>query len=1123
MSRSRTRRVALVVLAGCAIAGLISPVPLPDFAAAPAAAVGEGAPEGEAAFPATELPSTEDAEPAPDVDTSESNENGVPAAEATTEAPSLSCEVGNIFSMSNIGQMQRVEVDEGRTRAIVTNIGARLPGDGMTTYNGLGIGLDGTIAYAYDRSAQPKRIYAYDVGAGTWSPTQATLITSTNLVAGAVSPDGTYWLGGFNGSTGLDIWAMTPDSKKVERRGRIDLRRWQSSSGNGDFAFDSQGNLYVVRGTQGRPDLDIFRVDAASLLASTGSEWVPVSAKLPTARSPFASVVGAGYDARGSLFLGGENGLAYVDLPASTAPPTRLELTGASWMDTTDLASCSFPPTVKLQMNLPDGRVYGTDQFGFEMRSNATSIGSRETAGSDVGVQPEAVGPIPVTSGAEITLAQTPLGATALENYSSNWECTAEGSTFANGAGIMGSFTVPIMSRGGEVLCTIRNTIPEASKSATPASGTPVDEGSVVRYDLAVDNSNGQGPAAVDYWDSLRDVLDDAIFVDADGNPTPAGEPHVTTSGGVSFDTAQDWDADEQWLRMRGSIAAGATGTLSFAVKVRQNSEMADVREDASDPQGYFLRNRLVRGNSDGTAPDVPETCEPGMCTEHPVKAWTVTKDSVPANGTRVYKGGNVHYKVTATNLNAGTPLSDLVLQDDVTQVMKTAGWAPDAPAIAGSQARGVYLFNADGRSIGFDGAPNTSGSDVFQPVQDVDPPQEREVVVNGGETGTRWIVTSGEPLTLPAEAVRAEMWFAVQAAESPAGIPDPTLWLTPENTPSTGWAFVNYATGSAKSGSVSLPPNACVTGADVPDTDLQPDSGSPVDEAFPEQCRTMQVLSQNTFTIRKDAGGEGVSKLVGDPAWGGDPTGLTNLTGHNFEVRDSVNGTPSDYPSAKLCRTTYDPFDEVAPWRGQWVDPAQANDQSTWDFASEQSGTLQKILDWNNSHPDAPLPLCGTLAEVTDGEQAGAFKSDGLGEGDYWLVETRAPDSQVNPETSATRPVQGVQLLAEPIPFTVWPESDAPASGESMHGRGQLDVGLERSGFVDRCDTGGAVGERPTACVNSAGRFLVVKDAAPTLLPLAGGQWLAMLIGSGALILAASLVWALARRRKLLAVGDAL
>ncbi|GAA1315148.1 hypothetical protein GCM10020360_18700 [Nonlabens tegetincola] len=1080
------------------------------------------------------------------------------------KAEPLGCVAGTIYSVAKTGQLQQLVVNDKGTAAAVSIVGDAAPGRDRD-FNGLGVGPGGTAAYAFERisGSHTNDVYRFNLAAKEWQPlgvsfsTANTQVNKNWSIGGAVDQNGTYWAGGFsqNGSR-FQLWALEEGATTMEPRGLVEVpgpALGRDQTPNGDFAFDSLGNLYLIRGDLNSRALSVYRVDAAALKKASGVEPVRGVVQLPSAKSPFGGVNGIAYDPTGLLYFGSDSGgtsaLSSVKLPYDNGKPSEPTLPRNPKFSTSDLASCGYPPTVTLQKNLPDGRVAAADQFRLELKSGDTSLGVTETKGDAVGPQPQTLGPIPVTSGGTISISETVVGNTGPGNYASRWECTVGGTVIAEGTGRSNAtpITVPAMAQGEEVLCTFTNTIAQATKTAVPASGTAVHrddaQGGIVRYTLGFDNSTGPTASDVLYSDYLADVLDDAVFVDGKGNVSKT--PVVTTQGGIVYDQAKHWNPKQQILRVEGKVAAHSKASLSFSVRVLENSVNAEARQKASGakaaPQGYFLRNKLARG----TADTPPAECKPGLCTEHPIQAWSVTKGSLPADGARLHKGGNVHYKVTATKANAGTTLTGLVLEDDVTHVLKTAGWAPGAVVPGGAAGRGVYLFNADNRTIGLDGQPTEGPASTLTPVREVAAPTQVNVAPTGQPEDLRWIVTSGEPMDLPAEAVRAELWFAVQAAESPAErpIPDPQIWVGQGKVPTSGWKFANYATGTAKSGtgaaSRTFAPNECATGSVRANTSLAPNAADPVDLSFPEQCRVQHELSQNYFTIRKDAGGAGVQALADDRDWDPDPTGLWNMVGHEFEIRDhdASTGKPTAYPSVQLCRTDYDPYAAKNPWRGAWVTPAAAADESRFAFGAEGAAIQQRILDWNNDHPpvnpgDKPLPVCGTIYEIGSGAQQGRWRSENLEAGDYWLVETKAPTAQAAEDATsrAPREVPGVQRLAQPIQFKIWPEQDGPSLGVSaMQGRGQLDVSDGAGGYLERCNPGqqqpngqfeprGTVAERDTACVNPTGYLMLVKDPVPAPLPLTGGIGPWLLWGGGALALAVAAVgtlWWRMRRRQ--------
>ncbi|KAB1661105.1 hypothetical protein F8O07_03880 [Pseudoclavibacter sp. CFCC 13796] len=679
--------------------------------------------------------------------------------------------------------------------------------------------------------------------------------------------------------------------------------------------------------------------------------------------------------------------------------------------------------------------------------------------------------------------------------------------------------------------CTFTNTARQpkllVSKSADPVTGTTVDASvdgtdSVVKYKLTFDNRNGTYQGAVDHIDHLRDVLDDATFnagsvrvSDGSESDYPAQSMEDSGLSWVTNNTDQQSDGTNYadlnpTLAVSGQVPRGQMRTVWFTVTVKQNSADVVNREAEQAPlQGYLLRNYVTpRLDTNGNTVVPPATCvqptdtaTPSTCAEHPIKAWSFSKTSLPVDGARLHKGGNVHYRLAATKLSPETTINGLQLTDDMTQVFKTAGWAPNAAVPGGARSRGIYFFDSVGNSLNADGAINgTSTAPVAAYAGDAGVPAP----TYDSSTG-RWILKT-TTVDVPANAVSAEAWFAVQLAESPVGIP--TTW---SSTPQSGSKFVNYAAAT----SATLSPVICGT---LPDVSISPSADDPAYEDFPAQCRVTHELRDNFFTIRKDASGVG-EDLERNGAWGTDPTGLWNMVGHEFDIQDDVSGSPSGTSSAKLCRSDYNPgTGATSAWDGTFTDTGGTPD---WGQASP---TLQAIKDWNNSHgTDQQLPLCGLLYAQPEGSggQTGRWRSENLSEGDYWLIETKAPNEQVSLDGTQRRSVDGVQLLSEPIAFKIWPDADGDPipvpgnEGQAQKGRGQLDIKNADDSLVGRCLPGADVGDRPVACVNPTGYLMIVKDTVPARLPLTGGQWLIVTLVGGAVVLGGGLGGALWWRRR--------
>ena len=182
------------------------------------------------------------------------------------------------------------------------------------------------------------------------------------------------------------------------------------------------------------------------------------------------------------------------------------------------------------------------------------------------------------------------------------------------------------------------------TKSAVPASTTPVAEGQVLTYTLTFSNTAGQAPATVNHTDDLSRVLDDATVTTPPALASGSGLTVGAITGGA--------------FTVTGTIAAGATATVTFAVTV-----------NTPDTGDHQLDNFVV---PTGTTP--PAQCLPTnpACTTHPVPALVVTKSAVPASTTTVNEGNVVAYTLTFAN-TAGRAPATVNYTDDLSRVLDDA------------------------------------------------------------------------------------------------------------------------------------------------------------------------------------------------------------------------------------------------------------------------------------------------------------------------------------------------------------------------------------------------------------------------------------------------------------------
>lgn len=956
-----------------------------------------------------------------------------------------------------------------------------------------------------------------------------------------------------------------------------------SAGMNGDFSFDGQNNIQFLISNGDTPGITVSGlVNASDFQPNPSAHALPDVTLIqgtvqegPTA-VPYGRINGVTYTKGGRAIVQQStyteegwffpptryNQNSLIQLPSLTGQTAKREFNTTGIGSLVDLASCDTPTTISVKKNVIGERFEDSDQFRLDAkRTLGTSVDtftSATTTGTSAGLQQEQIGPFVTTLAGTFSATETFTDGTDPDKYTTSWECHVldasgeAGASFASSSdsgaqprnisfNLSGENVPAGVVPGADLECIFTNEALRdklvVSKTSDPMTGTAVDEEDLVKFTLTFDNTDGTLPADVDHIDHLFDVLDDADFVNETGDVV--AEPYFTFGGGTP-DLTATWASTNEQIAISGEVPAGQSRTVSFSVKVKLNAADASERQktDANSAQaGYLLRNYLTPA----TVTTPPEVCEhvdgePPTCTEHPVKAWTVTKESLPASGARLHAGGNAHYKVTAKKLSSSTVIDDLVFTDDLTNVFNSAGFAPEAAVPGGALKRGIYFFDAEGFTLNSVTQSDTNSgrnTDVqTAPVAAYE--GEAAVPDPEGSVGGTWTITS-ERVHVPKNAVRAELWFAVQAGE-PMAIPG--TWPTNQFTgnpaaPTMGAKFTNYVTASANTA-----PAQCATG-----------SANTSDPNFPAECQVTHELQENYFTVRKDAQGPSVDAVnldangnVSDSAYGSDTTGMWNMVGHQFEIRNNIDGAPSAGPAVELCRTTYNPGPPETPlaeraWNGVFTD------SGTPDW-SENSETLAAIIAWNNAHPELAeadkLPLCATfyaqgkLETYTQAElevlnaavggpsgQTGRWRSENLGTGEYWLVETKAPSHQISTGGTQIRPVPGIQLLAEPVPFKIWPDAaeESPTHPQSQHGKGQLDVstGSSFSEWLARCQPGvdQPIGQRPVACVNPTGYLMLVKDPSARSLPLSGGQLLGILTTGGLVVLVGAIAGVMWWRRR--------
>jgi LPXTG-motif cell wall-anchored protein/uncharacterized repeat protein (TIGR01451 family) len=386
----------------------------------------------------------------------------------TPQPVQLACDNNHFYSVTNAGSLVQGDIVTGAT-ATVGQWAA------STSVNSLGIAEDGKLAYAIARSSTGVEAMLKWTPAGGFERLAAPALTisgdvSQSIVAGAINPvDDRYYFGRFS-SGAFDLWSFDESITSGSPYSVIgQFATSGSPNGNGDLAFDQNGNLFVLGATTtgSASSAVIFSVNKDSLAAGgtmTASVSRPQTLAGTDANNALTNVNGIAFSPRGTAYLS-DSARAY-----EFDPTTWVRVGGTARVPTaaTDLSSCSSPATISVQKNVVARQSSG-DQFALSLtatRPTDVLVATATTTGASTGRQTEQIGPFPAPIGAAYRIAETMSnGAAVAPTYKAVYECYADGVRIANGLGASADFTMP-GKLGVAVSCTFFNT-PQPVASVT--------------------------------------------------------------------------------------------------------------------------------------------------------------------------------------------------------------------------------------------------------------------------------------------------------------------------------------------------------------------------------------------------------------------------------------------------------------------------------------------------------------------------------------------------------------------------------------------------------------------------------------------------------------------------------
>ena len=403
----------------------------------------------------------------------------------------LSCDGGTIYSYQRgsdpaaTGSVYALNTSTVGGSTVAAALVTKVPSGGNA--NALGITKGGTAMYAVNQTtskANSAVIHGYSTSSQTWTTyTGNSSGAKDSFVAGAVNPaTGIYYYvtygTGSSGRPGTGTVYGFNTNANTRITGVIATFSLPTGNGtagnNGDIAFDSAGNMYVLASNGSEVGIGVVKGPIPTTGSASGA---PLTDTLLNRFADKNSYNGIAFDNSGNLYVSGiPRSSVLTKLNPNTgaviAGPTPLSSNAQAFANV-DLGACSLNPTLSLRKDIV-ARYAPGDQFTLSITGGGSREGNTATTTGDMtGVQREVAGPIIARSGATYTLHETAASGSLL-NYATTYSCvdTANGNApVASGAGesitlpfpgttVVSSTTLPFRAPTAvspNVVCTFTN------------------------------------------------------------------------------------------------------------------------------------------------------------------------------------------------------------------------------------------------------------------------------------------------------------------------------------------------------------------------------------------------------------------------------------------------------------------------------------------------------------------------------------------------------------------------------------------------------------------------------------------------------------------------------------------
>lgn len=628
-------------------------------------------------------------------------------------------------TVSGSSTVYSVDRSSGAATAVLT------APNNATGLNQIGISGDGDRLFMTNSTT----VFEYTASTDSWeTAARPNPPVVANQMGGVDPKSGRFFFGGQSSGSTFTFTSYDPDTNTISSN-VTSVTVPNPPGGNGDLAFDRQGNLYFISSSATAAQL--YRVDAADL-GGGSTTATPVGPMI----TPASALTSLAFGDDGYLYIAGSTANTFLQVNPVTGKTVaqRSIANGGTALAVTDLGSRAVPSTGAASGGFTDGRAKPTDQLTVSVGGGDVPTPASATTSS--GNDTVTAGPIILLPGQSYTVTQSPGNAsTDPDDYDTSYTCTnlVDNTVVSSGSGTTAPFTVP--ASGGDVSCAFDNPLKPKVENTSSTANTP---GQPVTVDVLQGSTGDIDPTSVQLTDT---GVPGSTVSDAGKTLTVPGQGVWTVdpqSGAVTFTPERGFTKNPTPVTY--TVQDTRANTTQGQVSVTYRGAAQD--DTATTTQGTAVTVDVLRndqGGVDATSVVFPTAGQPaGATVSADGRTLTVPGEGVWAADPST---GAVTFTPESTFRGSATPVTYRVADADGNT--STAQIAVDVTAVGPKAANDSATTQQNTPTtidVAGDATPGVSGGTPIDPTSVVFP-------TTGQPTGAT-VSDGGKRLTVPTEGV---------------------------------------------------------------------------------------------------------------------------------------------------------------------------------------------------------------------------------------------------------------------------------------------------------------------------------------------------------------------------------